>query len=119
MRQVYAHDAVVWMGGADDPAAIGAAVTVALCGHWKHEPPCPLAPHHTRTERRAEQVHVRVLFATDPTVESDVRRRIDQALQTGCQQTPTGETAHWEVMSSKPGTPEEGERQHGERLIIS
>ena len=83
MRQVYAHDAVVQMGSVNDPQAIGTAVTVALCGHWNHEPPCPLAAHHTRTERRAEQVHVRILFATDRTTETDVRRRIDQALQTG------------------------------------
>lgn len=36
-----------------DLAAPGAAVTVALCGHWKHEPPCPLAAHHTSTTRSA------------------------------------------------------------------
>ena len=28
-----------------DVQAPGAAVTVALCGHWEHEPPGPLAPH--------------------------------------------------------------------------
>ena len=33
-----------------DDGAPGAAVTVALCGHWEHPPPCPLAPHHTRAE---------------------------------------------------------------------
>ena len=27
-----------------DVRAPGAAVTVVLCGHWDHEPPCPLAP---------------------------------------------------------------------------
>ena len=64
MRQLYAHDAVVRMNPTDDPSVIGAAITVALCGDWQHEPPCPLAPHHTRTERREEKVHVRTLFAT-------------------------------------------------------
>ena len=62
---------------------------------------------------------MRILFATDPTVESDVRRRIDQALQTGSQQTPTGETARWKVVTSNLGTPQESERHHGARLIIS
>ncbi len=51
MRQVYAHDALVKMNPRDDPDAIGAAVTVALCGDWRHEPPCPLAPHPYRAKR--------------------------------------------------------------------
>ena len=44
MRQVYVHDAWVWMRSVEGADAIGAAITVALCGDWQHEPPCPLAP---------------------------------------------------------------------------
>jgi hypothetical protein len=32
-----------------DPRAVGAAVTVELCGHWEHEPPCTW-PHHSAIE---------------------------------------------------------------------
>ena len=119
MRQVYAHDAVVRMVPTDDPDAIGAAVTVARCGHWEHDPPCPLAPHATRAERNGGQVRVRTLFATEPNLEMEVRRRIDDALADGTQQAPTGETSSWEYLSSGPGIVQESERDHGERLIIS
>ena len=34
-----------------DETRTGGAITVALCGSWTHEPPCPLAPHHTRVQR--------------------------------------------------------------------
>ena len=34
--------------------APGGAITVALCGSWDHEPPCPLAPHHTRAHRSGD-----------------------------------------------------------------
>jgi len=101
MRQVYAHDAVVRMGPTDDPDAIGAAVTVALCGHWEHDPPCPLAPHATRAERNGGQVQVRTLFATGANLEMEVRRRIDHALTSGTHRLPqeicpTGST--WPVV---------------------
>ena len=58
--------------GADDPAP-GAAVTGALCGAWEHEPPCPLAAHHTAAGRVAGAVRLRVLFAADPADEALVR----------------------------------------------
>jgi hypothetical protein len=83
------------------------------------EPPCPLAPHHTHTERTADQVQVRILFATEPSLESEVRQRLDRALAHGTQQTPTGEAANWELLASRPDTVQEIEREHGERLISS
>jgi hypothetical protein len=41
MRQPFAHDAVLAMPAGGDLGAPGAAITVALCGHWEHAPPCP------------------------------------------------------------------------------
>jgi hypothetical protein len=41
-----------------DMRAPGAAVTVALCGHWDHEPPCPLAPHHVRVDEDDGELRV-------------------------------------------------------------
>jgi hypothetical protein len=119
MRVIYAHDAVVEMSPASDPRAIGAAITVSLCGDWQHEPPCPMAPHHTRTESGAREVRVRTLFAAEPTLERAVRRRIDEALDVGRVQMPEGQTAEWKVLTSQPGVVREDEREHGDRLIRS
>ena len=119
MKQLYAHDALVRMSPRDDPQAIGAAVTVAICGHWEHDPPCPLAPHHTQAEQTAEQVRIRTLFATEPSLESEVRRRIDQALDEGTLRGATGRISSWQVLDSGPGVVAESEREHGERLISS
>ncbi len=52
-----------------EPAAVGAAVTVALCGHWEHEPPCPLAPHHTSASPDGGVVQVRTIFVAEPRLE--------------------------------------------------
>ena len=102
------------MAAEGDPQAVGAGVTVALCGNWRHEPPCPLAPHHTDAERHGDEVRVRVLFATEPAQEAEVRRRIDQALaSTGGASAVT----RWRLLSSGPATLRPGEHEHGQRLI--
>ncbi len=55
-------------------------MTVALCGHWEHEPPCPLAPHHTQVDRIGGEVRVRILFAAQPHLEGAIRELIESAL---------------------------------------
>src|SRR5580704_15625066 len=95
VRQAYVHDAVVTMEAGGDERAPGAAITVALCGHWEHEPPCPVAPHNTDAhrcedqrcadqrcadqscadqscadQRAGDQVRLRVLFAAEPAAEA-------------------------------------------------
>jgi hypothetical protein len=117
MKQLYAQDALLRMDPAEDPDAVGAAVTVALCGDWRHEPPCPLAPHHTRTDREDGAVQVRILFATEPAHEPEVRRRIDRALSHGAAPTLTGGMASWQVLASGVGVVRESERDQGERLM--
>ncbi len=47
VRHAFVHEAILTMGAAGDERAPGAAITIALCGRLDHEPPCPLAPHHT------------------------------------------------------------------------
>jgi hypothetical protein len=70
-RAAYAHDAVVTLAPGGDESAPGGSITVALCGHWDHEPPCALAPHHTDAQTIADDtVRLRVLFATDDEAES-------------------------------------------------
>ena len=71
-RIPYAHDAVVVLDSGGDARAPGGAITVALCGHWDHEPPCPLAPHHTdATPEGDDTLRVRVLFAAEPITDVD------------------------------------------------
>jgi len=107
MRQPFAHDAVITLAPDADIAAPGGAVTAELCGHWEHPPPCPLAPHHTAAQRRGAQVHLRILFATEPEREAEVRTRIGRAL------------AAWEVRSSAVGAVRQEEQAHAGRLVTS
>jgi len=107
MRHAFAHDAVIALAPDADIAAPGGAVTAELCGHWEHPPPCPLAPHHTAAQRRGAQVHLRILFATEPEREAEVRARIGRALAT------------WEVRSSAAGAVRQEEQAHAGRLVAS
>ena len=119
MRQVFAHDAVVSMAPDADDRAPGAAITVALCGHWEHDPPCPLAPHHTAADRHGDVVHLRVLFASRPEDEAEVRRRIGEALAGGRLESPEGPVARWRLVTSEPGPVRPDEADHGRRLAGS
>ncbi|MDQ1513626.1 MAG: hypothetical protein QOC59_1468 [Microbacteriaceae bacterium] len=109
MRIAYAHDAVIASAGPDD-AAPGAAVTVELCGSVPHEGPCPLAPHWTGAQRDGELLRLRILFATEPEREAEVRRRIDAALASD---------ARWTPVSSGPGELRAAEADHAARLVRS
>ena len=136
MRAAFAHDAVLDMGLDADLAGPGGAVTLALCGAFDHPPPCPVAPHHTRAERRDDEsahrrtsaprrggdpqdtrrVAVRVLFAVEPAAEVAVRARIDAALAGGVCDGPDGTRTRWRLRSSAPGVVTEQEGPHAARL---
>lgn len=84
-----------------DPAAMGGAVTTALCGHWEHEPPCRW-PHRTEVQALDGGWQVSVLFdAAAPDVD-EVRRRIRDALATGSLVGPDGRLTTWRL-SAQPG----------------
>jgi len=119
MRQAYVHDAVVTMEQDGDVRAPGAAVTAALCGHWDHQPPCPLAPHHAAAERSADQVRLRVLFAAEPANEAEVRRRIEAGLAQAALTGPDGVTTGWQLRSTRPGLLRDDEAEHAEQLVNS
>ncbi len=119
MRQAFAHTAELSMPAGDDPAAVGAAITVALCGHWEHEPPCPLSPHHSHADREGETVRVRILFAAEPDQEPEVRRLIDQALRGGELDRSDGTVTHWQLRRSEAAEVSPDELAHAERLISS
>jgi hypothetical protein len=119
VRQAFAHEALLSMPPGADVAAAGAAVTVALCGHWEHQPPCPLAPHHTVAEWVGDEVRVRTLFAVEPELESDVRARIDGALAGGRLVGPDGAVTTWRLERSGGADLVPAESSHAERLRSS
>jgi len=75
----YVYEAQLQLDDATDPAAVGAAVTVALCGHWEHEPPCRW-PHNNELGSSGE---FRTLLIAPPGEEAEVRERIAGALAVG------------------------------------
>jgi hypothetical protein len=116
-RRAYAHEAVLVLHDGADAGAPGAAITAALCGHWVHDPPCPLAPHHTAAEEDGEHLRLRVLFAVEPPREAEVRRRIDAALARGrLDDAPDGVVARWALRSSGPDRVRSGEAAHARHL---
>lgn len=116
MREAYAHTAVLGMSAADDERAPGAAVTVALCGALDHQPPCPLAAHHTAALRDGDEVRLRVLFAAEPGDEALTRARIDAALTGGEQPGPDGVVSRWRLIRSGPAPIAAADAEHAERL---
>ena len=107
MRTAYAQDAELMLRPGADDRAPGAAITVALCGHWEHQPPCPLAAHHTATDRAGEVLRLRVLFAAEPADEAEVRGRIEAALRAG---------RDWTLTSTAAGSVRATELAHARRL---
>jgi hypothetical protein len=73
--QVYVHQADVVLAEGTDPRAVGAMVTVALCGHWEHDGPCRW-PHHNQIDGN----RFRTMFVASSEDEPEVRRRIRAAL---------------------------------------
>ena len=83
------------MAGLDgDPAALGGAVTTALCGHWEHDGPCRW-PHFTSPDVDGDAVVVTVHFDAGPDDEPEVRERIRSALAAGALVGPDGTTTTW------------------------
>ena len=104
-RAAYAHDAVLILDSGGDSRAPGGAITVALCGHWDHQPPCPVAPHHTdATPADDDTVVLRVLFVAEPGDEPRVRALIEEALWSGRLTGPDGRVTRWLVKSSGAGS---------------
>lgn len=116
MRTPFLHLAALEMSEDDDDRAPGAAITLALCGTSEHGPPCPLAAHHTQPTRDGGKVNLRVVFASEPEYEDEVRRRIDGALRAGIATDPNGVTSHWALRGSKPGVPSPSERAQALRM---
>ncbi len=116
-RQAFAHDAVLTLDG--DECAPGGAITVALCGSWAHEPPCPLAPHHTSATRSGDEVRLRLLFAAEPDDEARVRTLVEEALIRGEVEDGDGVRTTWQLLRSEPSQVRPDETEHAGRLLRS
>ena len=64
-----------------DPAEVGAAVTIGLCGHWEHEGGCRW-PHNDELRQEGETAAFRTLYIAPGSEADEVRRRIAKALAT-------------------------------------
>jgi hypothetical protein len=117
MRRAFAHELWLEMAPEADLQAPGAAVTVALCGGWEHDPPCPIAPHHSHASRAGRRVTVRVLFAAQPQQEAQARRLIEQAGRSGGQAGPGGTTTTWQFVRAAPADVVPEEEAHAQRLV--
>jgi hypothetical protein len=117
VRQAYAHEALLAMDADADEHAPGGAITVALCGSWRHEPPCPLAPHHTDARREGPEVTLRMLFAAEPEDEDRVRVLVEETLTRGWTDPPDGVRVHWQLLRSERSGIREEERDHAQRLL--
>ena len=117
MRTAFAHDAVLTLEDGDERAP-GGAITEALCGSWTHDPPCPLAPHHTRAHRDGPEVRLRLLFAAAPDDEERVRSLVDAALARGEGADPDGNRTTWRLVESGPSEVRPDEAEHAARLTF-
>jgi hypothetical protein len=102
-----------------DARALGAAVTLALCGAFEHPGPCPVAPHRTTTEPHGEEVEVRVVGACRPDRRDAVLDRVHRALASGALLDPEGVVQRWRLLSSGPTALRDDERDLAERLAAS
>jgi hypothetical protein len=121
-RQAHAHDATVRVDHDGDPAAIGAAITVALCGHWEHDGPCPIAPHHTSWHHDPNAgaiVHVRTLYAVTDEEHDDAVGRLRDGLAIGTLTGPDGRTTSWRLLDDKPSAVAPHEAEHATQLATT
>lgn len=95
-RRAWVHEAVIALATDTDPRAVGAAVTVALCGHWEHDGPCRW-PHNNEITSGL----FRTLFVCTTDDVDEVRRLISGALAT---------TPQWQLVSERDRPVADSER---------
>jgi hypothetical protein len=78
--------------------------------------PAPFAAHYTSSTREGDELHLRVLFATEPEQEQIVRDRIDAALATGELLSPDGQLTYWRLRTCAPAQIRPDEADHAASL---
>jgi hypothetical protein len=122
MRQAYVQQARLALTPDGDERAPGAAVTVALCGHWDHDGPCSV-PHRTDVVSRDDgHVVVRILFACPPEDAERVRLAVAAALDAGELPVPPPGPApvtRWRVLDAGPAALSEGEQDVAQGFVAA
>jgi hypothetical protein len=102
----YVVEAQLVLADGVDPAGVGAAVTVELCGHWEHEGACRW-PHNSAMDAACVPARLRTLFVAGAAEAAVVRDRIEAALR--------GAPA-WRVVSISSRPVAQDERALAERM---
>ncbi|MGZ4610598.1 MAG: hypothetical protein ACXV2H_10115 [Actinomycetes bacterium] len=114
MGPAFVHEARLTLAADADEAAPGAAVTVALCGHWEHDGACRW-PHLTTTgSRRGAALTVRTVFTALAADEHVVRRKIVAALRSGALDGPSGRST-WTLVSDRAAPVEHADQEWADR----
>jgi hypothetical protein len=79
-RAPHVRAARIRLASGVDPAAVGAAVTTGLCGHWEHDGPCRW-PHHNAIAPTVDGFALRVVFVAPDADVAEVETRVDAALR--------------------------------------
>jgi hypothetical protein len=112
--QAFVEEATVEMTDGD-PAAVGAAVTVELCGHWEHDGTCQW-PHHTSVSQKGDAVTLRTVFACTPEEEAEVRRRVVAGMTAGTLDGGPKGSSSWVVESVRADEVRASEQKLASRL---
>jgi hypothetical protein len=105
--RAYVIEAELVLSAGMDPAAVGAAVTVELCGHWEHEGACRW-PHNSAIDDSQDPARLRTLFVADEAEAAAVGDRIEASLR--------GATA-WTVVSIRSRPVATAEQPLAKRLL--
>jgi hypothetical protein len=109
VAQAFVVTAMLSLEDGVDPASVGAAVTVELCGHWDHPGPCRW-PHNSEIEAARRHAELRTLYVADEDEADAVRTRIEDALRRG---------AGWRVLSVSSRPVADTERPLAESLLAA
>jgi len=107
MHNAFVVEAELALDQGFDPAAVGAAVTTELCGHWEHEGACRW-PHNSAIDAERDPARFRTLFVADASDAEQVRNRVQSVL---------GDGAGWRLVSVRERAVTDAERPLAERLL--
>jgi hypothetical protein len=107
MHDTFVVEAELELDEGFDPAAVGAAVTTELCGHWEHEGPCRW-PHNSAIDAGRAPARFRTVFVADELEAEHVRRRVETVL---------GDGAGWQLVSVRERAVTDAERPLADRLL--
>jgi hypothetical protein len=105
--EAFAVGALIELADGTDPAAVGAAVTAALCGHWEHDGPCRW-PHNNAIDPSRSPARFRTLYVASPDEAALVAKQICDALRAG---------TDWKVVAVESRLVDELDEPLVERLL--